>query len=485
MKKTMQLRLLASAVVLPALALTGCSEDEPGGGDNQNGSAMFVFATSTQTSAGTSNVLVTGESLDEGDITILGQGLTNEGATQWLAYKNTFYALQYNQGNDGTTRSYVLGSDGKMVERSKRYSITRFSSYGTYEDDIITMSTGSGPADQADEKGNIPMTLLVTYLNVKDQTATTNNTADGKYSMEDYVGNGEYATLAGLAQVDKKIYAGVVPMGLSPYGSANPDNIREGYGDLVKTESGGTGGGSYTAGTLSGTQYPDECWVAIYDNKDLLNPKFAHTDKISSPCGRYRSQYYQTVWPDDNGDIYVFSSSYAVTMTDARQQTKLPAGVCRIRKGQTTFDDSYYVNIEAQTPGKNRSFMRCWPAGGSYFLMAMYDGPLTATSSGNGSGSGNHGGRAGGGATSGPAATELAIFNAATGTLTYVTGLPAEVESIGKDVYVQNGKVYIPVNVANQTPAIYGITCSSATATKGVSIDATSVTGMGYLTPAL
>lgn len=91
----------------------------------------------------------------------------------------------------------------------------------------------------------------------------------------------------------------------------------------------------------------------------MLNPVLAKTDKISTPCGRYRSQYYQTVWAAENGDIYVFSASYAKTMTDQGQKTTLPAGVCRIPAGSTSFDD-YYCNIEAQTPGGNRSFMRCW-----------------------------------------------------------------------------------------------------------------------------
>ena len=39
--------------------------------------------------------------------------------------------------------------------------------------------------------------------------------------------------------------------------------------DLVKQESGGTGSGAYVKGELQGTQYPDECWVAIFDNEKL------------------------------------------------------------------------------------------------------------------------------------------------------------------------------------------------------------------------
>ncbi len=237
--------------------------------------------------------------------------------------------------------------------------------------------------------------------------------------------------------------------------------MRPGYEHLVHQEAGGSGAGAYKAGELSGTQYPDECWVAIYDNEDMLHPTLAKTDKISTPCGRYRSQYYQTVWAAENGDIYVFSSSYAKTMTDEGQKTTLPAGVCRIPAGSKTFDD-YYCNIEEQTPGGNRSFMRCWPAGGNCFLMVMYDRSLTEAN---------------------PVATELAIFDASSKKLTYVTGLPENVSSVGKTVYNQNGNVYIPVNVENEQPAIYAINTTTAKAVKGVSIQATEINGFGYLTP--
>ncbi len=464
MKKGMYLNGILAVAMVPMMTLASCdNNDAPSNGEGSAGNGKFVFATTVQGTAGSSYVLLTGDELDGGTLTTVGNGLTNDGATQWVFYKNYLYGLTYNQGNAGTTKSYILGENGEMQARSKEFRISRFSSYGTYNEDIITMSTGEGPEKFKDANGYRPMTLLVTYLDVENQGMETNDTESGLYSMENFLGNGEYVTLAGLEQSGSKIYCGAVPMGLSQYGvAANDGNwVRPGYQHLVHTESGGTGAGAYKAGELVGTQYPDECWVAIYDNKSLTDPKIAHTDKISSPCGRFRSQYYQTVWAAENGDIYVFSSSYAKTMTDELQQTKLPAGVCRIPAGTTDFDD-YYCNIEALTPGGNRSFMRCWPAGGNYFLMIMYDRALTEKNA---------------------AATELAIFDAQNKKLTYVTGLPENVTSIGKTVYTQNGKVYIPINVENEQPAIYAIETASAKASKGVTIAATDITGFGFMKP--
>lgn len=460
MKKDYFIRV-AVALALPAVALTSCSDtDEPQkGGETTEG--KYVLATSVQGSNGTSYVLLTGNTLDEGTLTV-NDGLLNDGATQWVFLKNYLYALTYNQGNAGSTRSYILRTDGEMEARDNVYRISRFSSYGTYNNDIITMSTGEGPESEADSHGYRPMTLLVTYLDVINETSRTNQASTpGQYSMENFLGNGEYVTLAGAEQSGSRLFCGAIPMGLSQYGAAYENGrwIRDNFHDLVHNEAGGSGAGSYKAGELVGTQYPDECWVAIYDNESFLNPKRIRTDKISTPAGRYRSQYYQTVWAADNGDIYVFSPSYAKTMTDPRQQTTLPAGVCRIPAGSTDFD-SYYCNIEEQANG--RSFMRCWPAGGNCFLMVMYDRPLTQK---------------------GFAATDLAIFDADKKKLTYVTGLPDNITSIGKTVFNKDGNVYIPINVENDYPAIYRINPATAEAVKGVTVEATDVTGFGYMEP--
>ncbi len=223
MKSIKSMARVLVATAIPAIALCACSDNDdqpvkPGESDDEiNG--KFVFAASIQNSS-TSYDLVTGTSLDEGFISTKDNGLLNPGATQWVFYKNYLYALTYNQGNAGTTRSYYLGTDGEMKARDIEYRISRFSSYGAYNDDIITMSTGDGPATLADSQGFLPKTLLVTYLNVVNETSRSNDTSTGAYSMENFLGNGEYVTLAGAEQSGSKLYCGAVPMGLSQYGVA-------------------------------------------------------------------------------------------------------------------------------------------------------------------------------------------------------------------------------------------------------------------------
>ena len=160
----------------------------------------------------------------------------------------------------------------------------------------------------------------------------------------------------------------VVPMGMSHYGvNTYPWGIQK--PEYVANADGGSGSGQYTAGMIPSTQYPDSAFVAIYSGDDFNEtPLIARTGKIGFASGRMRSQYYQTIWAADNGDLYVFSPGYGRTTTTPvtnpdgtqfeRVQGQLPSGVVRIKAGENDFDASYYVNIE-ELGNKNPMF-RCW-----------------------------------------------------------------------------------------------------------------------------
>ena len=248
-------------------------------------------------------------------------------------------------------------------------------------------------------------------------------------------------------------------MGLSQYGVKANDGEWVKYPELVKTEAGGSSSSAYLKGELQWTQYPNEAWVAIYDNERFENPTLIKTDKISYACGRHRSQYYQMIWAADNSDVYVFSPSYAKVMTAEVQRTTLPAGVVRIKAGSKEFDTDYYVNIEEQTGGK--SFVRSWHLTDDYFMLLMYDRPFSET---------------------GYTGNQLAIFKGSTGKLTYVSGMPSEVSGFGNTPYVENNTAYVAVTITDAQPAIYCINPETAVATKGLTVETTQISGIGKLT---
>lgn len=425
----------------------------------------YVIASQGTFSNTTTNALLTAASLDAGTIGMT-DGLVNDGASYWVFWGDKYlYGLTYNQGNAGTTRSYVMNDDYTLTARPAEYAVRRFTTVGVYDKYVMTTSTGDGPTEWADENGYLPKSILVSLLDVENETYTTNNTLEEHYLAENFLGNGEFVTLAGIEHVGSKIYSAAVPMGLSQYGVKVDGGkwVREGYDDLVKSEAGGSGSGAYKEGELQWTQYPDECWVAIFDDESLASKRLIRTDKISYAAGRNRSQYYQMVWATEGGDVYIFSPSYAKTMADERQQTTLPAGVVRINSGAEEFDSTYYVNIEALTDG--RSFLRTWYVGDDKFLMLMYDSPLTPAKT--------------------MKANQLAIFDAKAATLKFVEGLPSAdvISGFGNAPYAEDGKTYIAVTTTDGYPAVYVIDTDTAIATKGLTVEATQIGAIGRLAP--
>ncbi len=451
------LNLSLSALVGVTLA-TSCEDSKTNMEDLNDGNQAisgFVVAASVSDA----NYLLTADKLEEGTITTKNNGLTTESGTQWVFYKDKYlYRLVYNQGNAGLTSSYLMNSQGKVEERDNTYEIKRFTSFGIYNNEIITSSTGDLNSSYADENGYLPKGFLLSYLNVEEETFKTNQNV---ILSENYLGNGEYVTLAGILQVKDKIYSAPVPMGLSKYGvKANQGEFVK-YPELVKQESGGSSSSAYEKGELQWTQYPNEAWIAIYNDNSFENPKLIKTDKISYAAGRYRSQYYQSIWAADNGDVYVFSPSYAKTMTAAVQKTTLPAGVVRIKAGTDEFDSNYYCNLEEQTEGK--SFLRCWHIAEDYFLLLMYDLPLTET---------------------GFIAKELAVYHGESKKLTYVKGMPeaSVISGFGNSPFKENGFAFMAVTTTDgNQPAIYRIDPKTATATKGLTVEAEQITGVGKL----
>lgn len=461
-----------SALSLGCMLLAACNEkptDGPDGpGTGTETISRYVIVAEAGSGSQSATYLVTSESLDEGSVSPDGNGWETQSASNWIYYGDRYlFGFQYNDGNQGTGFSFRLGEDGSVIE-DRQYTFNRTTTYGTWGDNVITASTNAG-TDEQDAEGNYAYYLQFNYLSV-----TNGNSSTGSHIAENFLGNGERVSFAGFVEANGKLYTSVVPMGMSHYGvNTFPWAIQDpGY---VANGSGGSGSGQYTAGMIPSTQYPDSAFVAIYsgDNFDET-PVIARTGKIGFASGRMRSQYYQTIWAADNGDLYVFSPGYGRTTTTPvtnndgtqfnRVQGKLPSGVVRIKAGETGFDPSYYVNIEEL--GNGNPMFRCWHISDDYFLLQMYSGGAENMSG-----------------TSAPR-NELAVFKGEEGTLTIVTGLPSAdlLSSIGTP-YSDNGTAYIPITTTDgSNPTIYRIDAATGKAEAGLTVtDAISVSALGRL----
>ena len=467
-KKQLVLGLMAA--VCTGSVFTSCDDSDPSFKNQNTFKGNYVIPATGGDSENSTTYLMTAESLDEGRISVYGSGKEfRDPATYWVFYnEHYFYAIEYNQGNAGTGGSYYLDANNVPQKKYTYNSLKRFTSYGKWGENVVTVSTGNTAV--IDAEGNAAQGFLFNYLNVNDGTNKT-NTKD--ILAENFLGNGEKVTMAGIVEANGKLYTSIVPMGMSHYGvNTWPEHIVD--QDYVATGSAGSGSGAYTAGQIPSTQHPDEAFIAIYSGDSFdETPVIASTDKIGFACGRHRSQYYQTIWNDDDGNLYVFSGGYGRTQTGTSEtlkkkaQGKLPSGVVRIKKGATAFDDSYYCNLETLAGASGHPLHRCWHVGGDYFLLNFYGCSIEEVASLG---------------TSAPR-NELMLFCASEKKLIPITGLPDadQLVSFDTEPYLENGYFYLPIrtNGDDNVSTFYKINSRTGVATAGLVVEADEVATAG------
>lgn len=446
-------------------ALTSCSDDNGPSFDKKN---TFKGNYVIPAAGGDTDYLLTSETLDEGEISVSGSGKEFlDQISYWVFYdENYFFGLTYNKGGAGTGACYYLDADN-VPQKKYTYEFNRITSYGKWGHNVITVSTGATKVE--DDKGNVAQGFLFNYLNAKDGTNKQNQK---DILAENYLGNGEKVTMAGFVEANGKLYTSIVPMGMSHYGvNTWPEYILD--QDYVAKTAGGSGSGAYTAGQIPSTQLPDSAFVAIYSGSTFdETPVIARTGKIGFACGRMRSQYYQTIWSDDDGNLYVFSGGYGRTATTdtetglKKAKGTLPSGVVRIPKGAAKFDD-YYCNLETMTGATGHPLFRCWHVGGDYFLLNNYGCSIEDVAALG---------------TEAPK-NELVIFRASEKKLITITGLPdmSKIASFGDSPYLENGYFYMTVLTTenNAKPTFYKVNPKTGEAVRGLVVEADDVSTVG------
>ena len=164
-----------SALMLMALTAltTACSSDNTAAVDDSNGTdteppspttgSIIVAATVDGV-----NYLVAADNLDEGVISVKGQGKETETGTYWIFKDNKYlFRLVYNKGGNGTGASYLLKGSNTIAD-GLTYNFNRVTTYGSWGDNVITASAGNTTVK--DDAGNIAKGLLVNYLSATDGT---------------------------------------------------------------------------------------------------------------------------------------------------------------------------------------------------------------------------------------------------------------------------------------------------------------------------
>ena len=486
-----------TAFTMCAAVLSSCSSDdditptpEPTPGDQ----GKFIVAVNSGSSSSTSYVLTT-DNLDSGKISVVGQGLqTSQKVTNWIFHnKGILFGIMGRGGSVYDAASYVLDAETSKVKELFEYkNLPSNLSHGILRDNALCFTTkqhvdGNDFQTLDDNTKVYPKYLAESWLSGLDGKHTPKSRA-----AENFVGNGEAARMTNVVEAGGKVYAPVYMDGRTAYSMKKWPNIPFDK-ELVAPGIRNLGGQSIYTGEIPVTQFPDSAWVAVYNSvSDFENENGAYTvmrtGKMPAAYGGSWSNPTVSTFATADGEyVYLFSSSDArnhkgfrvaepgveppKTQDPAFLPVELktvvgtkPASVMRIKAGSTEFDSSFdVVNLQAGNAG-DRTFYECWYMSGHNFLLNMY------STEGNYSSSKNP-------------RNLLAIFNGETKQINLVSGLPS-IETIKSvsDPYTKDNLTYIAVTTTkNEFPVIYIIDAAKQSATKGATIEADDVVGIGYL----
>lgn len=283
--------------------LTSCKKDK---GSTPENPGNYVIAVSPTAVASKADYLLTSSSLDTGSISIVGNGVEQEGLYRYyMTANNKFYSMLYGQGSPGAVTVYGI-NNGKLNMLNDFTSAT-VHAFAQVDDDILSIRVPRRIAAAG---------TPTVYEWYRVSTETNQEVAKGTADAIIPSGNGEIAHLSWIKQVGDKVFA--------PYFSIYNNSFF--------------------------TKYPDEAGIAVFSYPEMQYEKTIK-DTRTSFIGRYFTDGLGLV---ENGDCYAFSSSVAMDGTssaDAVITSTKPSAITRIKAGTTEFDQSYFFNFEEVSNG--------------------------------------------------------------------------------------------------------------------------------------
>lgn len=310
---------------LTAFLFMSCSDSSPvNTGGEGNSSGPFVIAARPNALDGVADYLLTTGSLTEGTVSLLDNGIEQDGTYRYYVTnnKNTkFYSLLYGQGNPGAVTAYQLTRSGELEELVDFQSET-VQAFAPVNDDILMMKI---PRNSTDSTAH--------WYRLSTKTSQFIN--DGQVNVYEVANNGEMAFFSWLTQVGDKVYGAFFTV--------------DGQGNAAFS-----------------TSHPNHAWVAVFSYPEMELQTVIEDDRTSF-IGRYFVEGLSVV---ENGDIYAFSSSLAMNDSHEMISTK-PSAITRIKSGTTEFDQSYFFNL-AQASGGYYVTNHVYASDGN-FLLVMRD----------------------------------------------------------------------------------------------------------------
>ncbi|MBC5993989.1 DUF4374 domain-containing protein [Pontibacter cellulosilyticus] len=203
------------------------------------------------------------------------------------------------------------------------------------------------------------------------------------------------------------------------------------------------------------TPHTDKAQIAVYTYPGLQFQRVIE-DTRTGPIGGFNTK--SGLIKDEQGNVYALSHS---NPANGYSQTTKPAGILRIKSGETAFDQNYFFDVAAATGGKTISHLKYLGNGKAFAEINTVDRSQQAAWS------------------DGP--LKSAIIDLNSKTVTYISGLPEHAGNGRRLAALQDGKhVYMSIPEGNAI-YMYRIDTESHTATKGAEVQANFVAGVSKL----
>ncbi|HLT07583.1 MAG TPA: DUF4374 domain-containing protein [Cyclobacteriaceae bacterium] len=399
---------LLGCIALAVAVSFGCSEDNdaiPGGPE---AGARYIIASTPIASDGVADYLLTADDLRQGTISTVGNGIEQDGTYRYyVTHNNRFFSMLYGQGNPGAVTTYELNPSGQLTKISD-FQAETVQAFAPVNDDILLMKIPrSGAANASWYSLDTELLQIV---------------GEGQINIEEVAANGERAHFTWLTQVGDKVFA--------PYMS-----IKGCCNDTF------------------GTNYPDSAWIAVFSYPSMELEKVIKDDRASY-IGRY---FTNGLIVDEKGDVYAFSPAVATNNSSPTSTT--PSAYLKIKKGETAFDPSYYLNIEELTGGYHVTDQTYLGEGKSLVILLDEKGPYAT---------GN----------------QFGIVDLYEGSFKWITGTPdpAQVVKVTNNNYSEmDGKTAYVGITTNEGSYVYVFDADSGTAIQGLHVEGGTITAISRL----
>lgn len=397
-----------------ALGLMACDGDDiPQGGNEGEGgsqtSGRYVLGLGVSSSNATSYYLVTAADLMKGTISSVGNGLEQTGYRDFQQGGQTIFSI----GGLGVAEAngFTLDAAGKWLKKGN--FVFDASLNGFEEVDDQTMLGVEFPKTPQD--GNVFKFYTVDI----DKVSITRTVSHPVGQLGEEVSDENWPSFTGMRISDGKVYVAYYLMHPVSYATTLTDKI----------------------------------WVAVY-SYPALEYITTITDRRVGPAGAFNTNC--GIIADEKGDLYTMS---ATAKGNGFTQSSLAAGFLRIKKGETTFDDSYYFDFEKATGGYKPAHIQ-YIGGGLVFaeVTTQKDEDTDVWSD---------------------AALKLYIVDLYNRTVREVDGAPVHNGQGARSftALAEGNYVYLPITLSDGT-FIYRTHVGDATAEKGAEVQTTFVGGL-------